>query len=97
MPVKPGRKAVYHLPVVFGTLFFLPLEYLFTVYISKLVMVGDRDRNCIHPSKKIIFCFFRVFVNIYVNMSRKMGEGRVKLPTIPINSLNMVSSLYSLP
>lgn len=52
VPVKSGRKAVYHLPVVFGTLFFLPLEYLFAVYISKLVMVGSRDRNCIHPSKK---------------------------------------------
>ncbi len=24
VPVKPGRKAVYHLPVVFGTLFFAP-------------------------------------------------------------------------
>ena len=47
--VEPERKAVYHLPVVFGTLFFLPLEYPFTVYIAKLVMVADRDRNCIHP------------------------------------------------
>ena len=53
VPVKPGRKAVYHLPVVFGTLFFLPLEYPFTVYIAKLVMVGDRDRNCISPSYRI--------------------------------------------
>ena len=32
---------------------FLPLEYLFAVYIAKLVMVGDRDRNCIHPSYRI--------------------------------------------
>lgn len=32
---------------------FLPLEYPFTVYIAKLVMVGDRDRNCISPSYRI--------------------------------------------
>ena len=55
MPVKPGRKDIYHLPVVFGTLFFA-LEYLFAVYISKLVMVDDKERetNWIHPSEKII-------------------------------------------
>ena len=54
MPVKPGRKAIYHLPVVFGTLFFLPPEYLFVVYISKLVMVDDKERgtNWIYPYEK---------------------------------------------
>lgn len=42
MPVKPGRKAIYHLPVVFGTLFFA-LEYLLLfIYQSWLWLVIRR-------------------------------------------------------
>lgn len=42
VPVKPGRKAIYHLPVVFGTLFFCPLNiFLLFIYQSWLwLLIG---------------------------------------------------------
>jgi hypothetical protein len=54
VPVKPGRKAIYHLPVVFGTLFFCPLDiFLLFIYQSWLwLVVGGGGQIGYTPLKK---------------------------------------------